>query len=57
MAKDFKELGDMLCSLRDFLNTYKEMKEGSRYSSPVIIKNVQDSIKELCTLIVKETTD
>lgn len=52
-----EELSDIFRALEDFLYLYEKLKNGSKYSTPEILKNVQNSIKELCTLIIQKTSN
>lgn len=55
--QDCRELNDIFSALREFLSLYGALKSGQTYCTPEITKNVQDSIKELCTIIIQKTSN
>lgn len=52
-----RELEDIYYTLKEYLEIYSLIKNGRKFSTPEITKNVQNSIKELCTLIIQKTSN
>ena len=52
-----RELEDIYYTLQEYLQLYSQIIAGQKFSTPEITKNVQNSIKELCTLIMQKTSN
>lgn len=51
------EIDTVIETMKNLLYNYQKMKADQLYYTPQMLKNRQDEIKELCTVIIEKISD